>query len=271
MTGFSPLALLVVVGVPSVAAAVLWPTPRSRPPLLRRSRPTTMGGRSQSATTGGRSRPATTDGRRTARGLPSARGSGPEVARARWWRAAAHRRVNEAALAELLAALAAPLRAGVPPAGAIAAAGATVGDDSVLGPLVRDLTSATSAGLPVADVWRDHADSAASPDLAFVGRAWALSELTGAALADALATGEQVLLARARARERLAAAAAGPKASMAVLCLLPASGPVVGAVMGVGPRTLYFSSPVATGSLGLGIALGLAAWGWSRRILRSAS
>jgi len=58
---------------------------------------------------------------------------------------------------------------------------------------------------------------------------------------------------------------------MAVLCLLPASGPVVGTVMGVDPVTLYFSSPVATGSLVLGIGLGLSAWLWSRRILRSAA
>jgi tight adherence protein B len=58
---------------------------------------------------------------------------------------------------------------------------------------------------------------------------------------------------------------------MAVLCLLPAAGPVVGAVVGVDPVTLYFSSGVATGSLVLGIVLGLGAWLWSRRILRRAA
>jgi tight adherence protein B len=176
----------------------------------------------------------------------------------------------EAAVAELVAALAAPLRAGVPPAVAVVAAAPTFGDDPDLGPLLLDLTDAARRGGTLAEVWCAHARHHGSRDLAFVGQAWALSELTGAPLADALDCGEQVLRARARARERLSAAAAGPRASMAVLCVLPATGPVVGAVMGVDPAVLYFSSPVATGSLGLGIALGLAAWWWSRRILRAA-
>jgi tight adherence protein B len=178
---------------------------------------------------------------------------------------------RERALAELVAALAAPLRAGVPPAVAVAAAAPAFEDDDDLGALLLDLSSTAAQGAPVADVWQRHAHHLASPDLAFIGRAWALSELTGAPLADALACAERVLRARTRGRERLSAAAAGPRASMAVLCLLPASGPVVGAVMGVDPVTLYFSSPVATGSLAVGVVLGHGAWLWSRRILRAAA
>ena len=202
------------------------------------------------------------------------RGSGPGPgtrphARRRW-RAATHRAALEGALAELVAALAAPLRAGVPPTAALSAAAPTFRDVPVLGPLLDDLCDAATRGAPLAEIWLAHARGLHSADLSFIGRAWALSELTGAPLADALACSEQVLRARARARHRLASATAGPKASMAVLCLLPASGPVVGAVMGVDPVTLYFSSPVGTGSLVLGVALGLAAWGCSRHILRRA-
>jgi tight adherence protein B len=189
------------------------------------------------------------------------------------WRAAARRHARERALADLVAALGAPLRAGVPAAVAVAAAAPTFRDDPELGLLLRELSDAASRGASVAEVWRRHALAVEQPDadLSFVARAWALSELAGAPLADALACGEQVLRTRARARERLAAAASGPRASMAVLCLLPASGPVVGVVMGVDPVSLYFSSPVATGSLVLGISLGLSAWLWSRRILRRAA
>ena len=186
-------------------------------------------------------------------------------------RTRARQEASERALADLVAALAAPLRAGVPPAVAVAAAAPWFGDAAVLGPLLRDLCDTAAHGAPLAEVWRRHARAHESPDLLFVSQAWGLSELTGAPLADALASGEQVLRARARARERLAAASAGPKASMAVLCLLPATGPVVGVVMGVDPVTLYFSSRLATGSLVLGIALGLGAWLWSRRILRRAA
>lgn len=254
MTVPSPaLGLLVVLGL-VVAGVVLWPSRASALPGLPRSRQVPPRG-------------SVFD-----RGTSRVRRSGQVVAAGRRWRSSRRRMAQESELAELLAAVAAPLRAGVPPAVALAAVAATVSDDdAVLGPLVRDLAAATAAGMPVAAVWRDHARGAASPDLAFVGRAWALSELTGAALADALVMGEQVLRARARARQRLAAASAGPKASMAVLCLLPASGPVVGAAMGVDPLTLYFSSPVAASSLVLGVVLGLGAWWWSRRILRGAA
>jgi tight adherence protein B len=195
-------------------------------------------------------------------------------ARASPWRRSgrsAREKALESGLAELVAALAAPLRSGVSPVVAIAAAVPTLRDDRTLAPLLRDLSTAAAEGAPVAGVWLRHAVHHGSPDLSFIGRAWALSDLTGAPLADALACAEQTLRSRSRSRERLAAAAAGPRASMAVLCLLPASGPVVGWVMGVDPMTLYFSSSVATASLVVGISLGLAAWGWSRRILRAAS
>ena len=204
---------------------------------------------------------------------PSAHPSGARAAQPhgrRRWHAARRRGAMERTLAELVAALAAPLRAGVPPAAALSAAAPTFGEVPALAPLLRDLSDAAGQGAPLAEVWLFHAHLLHSADLSFIGRAWALSELTGAPLADALACSEQVLRARARARLRLASATAGPKASMAVLCILPASGPVVGAVMGVDPVTLYLSSAVGTGSLVLGIGLGLAAWGWSRRILRRA-
>ena len=223
-----------------VAAATLWPVSRSHLPMRE-------GGQG-----GDEIRPA-------------------GVARSRGWRRGSRRVAFDAALAELVAAVAAPLRAGVVPAVALAAAEPSCADDPVLARLVRDLVEATRAGAPAAEVWLRHAQSQGSADLQFVGRAWALSERTGAPLAEALDSCEGVLRARERGRQRLASAAAGPRASMAVLCLLPASGPLVGAAVGVDPGALYFSSPAATGSLVLGLSLAAGAWWWSRRILRRAT
>jgi tight adherence protein B len=183
------------------------------------------------------------------------------------WRGRARRAAFEGALAELVAVLAAPLRAGVVPAAALAAAESNLVDNPALARLVRELVEATLSGGSAAEVWLRHADAHGSTDLRFVGQAWALSERAGAPLADALDSCEEVLRARERGRARVASAAAGPRASMAVLCLLPASGPLVGAAVGIGPASLYFSTPAATGSLVLGLVLAAGAWWWSRRIL----
>ena len=239
------LAVLVLM----LAAVALWPTRVDRLPGA--------GGVSTPAQPRGR----TPDGVGLRRGAPARRRM----------RRAARRRARETALADLVAAVAAPLRAGVAPVVAVAAAAPMFRADAALGPLLADLSATAARGSSLAAVWRSHAQTQESADLSFVAQAWALSERTGAPLAHALAQAERVLRDRVRARERLSAAAAGPKASMAVLCLLPASGPVVGTVMGVDPVTLYFSSSLATGSLVLGIGLGLSAWLWSRRILRRAA
>ena len=226
------MVLLVTVLAPVVASACLWPGSVALLAAVPRS-----------ATAG-----------------PSPRGR---------WRSARRVAAVEQDLIELLGVLAGPLRSGVPPSVAVAAASATAAGDTPLGSLLRDLSSAASRGTPLADVWQAQAATDGSAGLSFVARAWALSEQTGAPLADALACAEQVLLARTRARERLASTTAGPKASMAVLCLLPAAGPVVGLVMGIDPMSLYFSSAMGTTCLVLGVALGVGAWAWSRRILRA--
>ena len=127
------------------------------------------------------------------------------------------------------------------------------------------------AGEPVSTTWLSHGHRLDSDALRFVGQAWALSERTGAPLADALAASEEVLRARVRSRERLASAAAGPRASMGVLTLLPLSGPVVGLACGIGPWQLYFSTTWATTSLVVGVGFAMLGWWWSRAILERAA
>lgn len=180
------------------------------------------------------------------------------------------RRSRDEALGELLALVAGPLRSGAPAAVALDAARSALGPGPLDG-LVADLVSTGRRAEPLAPVWSRWADRLGSDELRFVARAWALTEDTGAPLADALDTSLDVVRARRRASDRVASAAAGPRASMLVLLLLPLSGPLVGLACGIGPRTLYLSSPAATGSLLVGVVLaGLARW-WSARILAKAA
>lgn len=178
--------------------------------------------------------------------------------------------LDEEALVRLVGLLAAPLNSGVPPAMALEAAGAALARERSLRPLLDELTRQARLGSEVGPVWQRHARRSGSPDLRFVGQAWELSERTGAPLAGALGCAADVLQARIRARERLSSAAAGPRASMAVLCLLPLSGPLVGLACGVTPGELYLSTAASRASLVAGALLTVAAWWSSRWILRRA-
>ena len=174
-------------------------------------------------------------------------------------------------LADLLGLVAAPLRAGVPVTTSLSAGAVAVADVHLLGPLVEDLLAAAASGAPVSARWLEHGRRLDSDALLFVGRAWALSERTGAPLADALEASEEVLRARLRSRERLASAAAGPRASLGVLALLPLRGPVVGLACGIGPQQLYFSTLWSTVSLVVGLGFAGFGWWWSRAILARAT
>jgi tight adherence protein B len=183
---------------------------------------------------------------------------------------ARRRAADDEALVHLLSLVAAPVRAGVPPGQALEAARAASGH-GVWDPVLVDLAGQAARGEVLGPVWAQWADRCTSPELAFVGQAWTLSEQTGAPLADALTSAVEVLEERRRSRERLASAVAGPRASMAVLCLLPLSGPVVGLACGIGIRDLYLGSPAATASLLTGVSLAAFALWWSRRIVGRAT
>jgi tight adherence protein B len=141
---------------------------------------------------------------------------------------------------------------------------------SRLGGLVGDLSAAASAGRSLAEVWHVAASASRSPDLQFVARSWVLSEQTGVPLSVALATAARSVRARQAAEQALDSATAGARASMGLLALLPASGPVIGLLFGLTPVDLYGRSTVAGLCLLAGAALGVTGWLWSRAILRRA-
>jgi tight adherence protein B len=174
-------------------------------------------------------------------------------------------------LADFVALVAGPLKTGLPPGVAVdAAIRACRPVHPALEELVSELGRVAAAGEPLAAVWLSAAAPARNADLRFVGQAWLLSERTGAPLAPALEEAERVLRGRSRARTRVDSLAAGPRASMAVLSLLPLSGPLVGAAFGLGPTALYLGSTVSRVSGAVGVGLAAFGWWWGRRILARA-
>lgn len=151
----------------------------------------------------------------------------------------------------LLDAAAAALRAGLPTVEALDVAGGAV-PESQRARIVAPVVQAAREGRSVAPAWQKVARQTGAPDLAAVGRAWALSERTGAPLAEALGTAATVARARLAHRRRVDAATAGAHATSALLTLLPLGGVGVGLVLGLSPTVLY-GTPVAQASLGVGL------------------
>ncbi|WP_170230814.1 type II secretion system F family protein [Ornithinicoccus hortensis] len=151
----------------------------------------------------------------------------------------------------LLDSAAAALRTGLPTVEALDVAGAAV-SDRVRHEVVVPVVQAAQEGRAVAPVWQKIARRSGDPDLAALGRAWALSERTGAPLADALTTAATVARARLEQERRVEAATAGARATSTLLTLLPVGGMGVGMLLGVSPGALY-GTAFAQASLGVGL------------------
>ncbi len=224
-------------------------------------------------------------------------GDHDETAPARFWqwlpgpRRSCHSDDDEELLV-LLDAIAPALAAGLPPAAALSHLTRRGGGDvSTNGPrvgpvekLVSDLAAQANAGRPLAPVWARHAGrgprgrsgrsgssgrsgrSGGSGELAFVARAWSLSESLGAPLAECATVAARAVRQQSARRQSLAIALAGPRATATVLTALPLAGPVVGALLGLSPRQLY-GTPVAAVSTLSGLALLLLGRWWCARLV----
>ncbi len=178
------------------------------------------------------------------------------AARAVTRRAAAAKvaREHAAALPDLCRAVAAELRAGAPPAAALARAA----DDAppALGAHLRRVAAAPPAdwtGPPGAD------------RLAAVGALWSVAADAGAGLADGLDRLAEALAAEERQRAEVAAQLAGPRASAAVLAGLPAFGLLLGAGLGAQPLR-FLGTPPGLACLAVAVALDAAGVWWVRRL-----
>ena len=139
-----------------------------------------------------------------------------------------------AGLAEGLAAFAAELRSGHPPATAAAAAG--TGAHPVCARALALVEATARLGGDVPAALREHAaDLPAGPHVRRLADAWSLAERHGIGLASLAAALAEDLRARSRFTGRLAAQLAGPRTTSAVLAGLPLIGLGLGQLMGAHP------------------------------------
>ena len=127
---------------------------------------------------------------------------------------------------------------------------------------------AAQRGEALAPVWFAYAEALRSDDLRLVAAAWSLCDTLGSPLAPTVATVSHVVRRRRSVRQRIAAALAGPRATMRVLTALPLSGPFVAIAVGVSPGDLYTEAAGAM-SLAVGLAVLLLGRLWAGRMIRA--
>lgn len=245
------MILVVLISALAAGAVLLWSGPR---------RPTGQGSGPRDLPGPG---PATGEDDRVAGARP-----GEDRADPPWWRRAlAGRRSARARSTELalVDGLAAALESGLPVPRAV---GLVVRDGSA-GPASQawaGLARAADEGQQLAPAWQRLARQTGSPVLSSVARAWQVAALTGAPLADALRVSAHVARERHRLHRAVEVATAGPRATVAVLTLLPLAGMGLAAVLGASPAALY-GHPVAQASAGCGAVLILLGQVWVRRMV----
>lgn len=98
----------------------------------------------------------------------------------------------------------------------------------------------------------------------------ALSEETGAPLADLTRRLAAAAEEEAELQAAIRTAVAGPQTTQLILVLLPLAGVGLGQIMGAGALALLFDGGVGTVCLVLGLALLAAGWWWGRGMIRAA-
>lgn len=195
--------------------------------------------------------------------LPPTRAGGAEGrlggATRRRLRGVRRRRPNADDPLPVLRALRAGVRAGLPPATAVALALDEIPDPTGRFDEVRE---ASRRHTPLAPAWAALAGS--GDDLALVARVWRLSERHGTPLADGLDLAIAQIGARRERQRRLDSALAGPRASALVLTVLPLAGPLIGFALGSDPMAGYASAigaaSTAAGLVLLGVGRRWARW-----------
>ncbi|WP_404380257.1 hypothetical protein LL946_10140 [Knoellia locipacati] len=177
------------------------------------------------------------------------------------------RRVRRGWVADFAELAAVGLDSGLPPdeaarlACAVGASSAHPGLQALAARLADGAATGESVGSGLAEV------AQGDSDLTFLAAAWRLTDEFGVPAAPAARAAAEVLRDRAAADDRRTVLAAGPRASMWLLTLLPLSGPVVAVLLGLPVGEVYTGTAAVVATAG-GLTLTGTGWLWCRALLR---
>ncbi|MCX2732865.1 type II secretion system F family protein [Saccharopolyspora sp. NFXS83] len=259
------------------AALLSWPDPRARTRLaaVRPSNVTGFGSGSPRVRAVPIAVPCGVVVAALLAGVGGALASGVAAAVGLWWwrgRGADRRRLaRAAALAAGLRLLVAELRAGSHPASA--AEGAAAEADPAVSGVFRDLAATARLGGDAAAVLISAAGSGpverGGDPLARAGRAWALADRHGVALAELLDSVRRDLEHRVAFAHDVEAKLAGPRSTAAVLAGLPLLGLALGQASGADPLAVLANGLLGQALLVAGVSLLCAGVVWTVRLTES--
>jgi tight adherence protein B len=184
-------------------------------------------------------------------------------------RVAGARQQERLAASEAMAVLAAELRAGRPPAVALAGAAQVA-----QGPTAAALSEAAGAvrmGAPATQPLLGHAAQSAVPDLLRgLAVCWEVCHGAGGSLAAAVERLEETLRVEAAVRDELESELAAPRSTAALIAFMPLFSLLLGVGLGGDPFHVLLHTPVGWGCLLVGIGLELAGTAWTAAIVRAA-
>lgn len=172
---------------------------------------------------------------------------------------------------EACAALAGELRAGRTPAEALSAAAELASGGSRTALAAAAAAAAAGADVPAALLQRTAAPAAVPEVLRGLAACWAVCATAGSGLAAAverLAEGLRASLAQRRAVE---AELAGPRATAAMLAVLPLAGLALAAGLGADPLRVLLHTPAGLVCLVVGVGLDVLGLRWTSRMVARAA
>ncbi len=167
-------------------------------------------------------------------------------------------------LVAIVSQLAGLARAGVSRPTALAYVAANGGDDDI-GTALRRAAARAGRGEPVA------CTLAEVPALHSLAATWRVADLTGAPVAAALERLAVTVADDLDAQGAIAAALAGPTATVRVLLALPLVGVGLGYALGVNVFEVLLGRPLGWACLAIGLGATCLGWWWSRRLLATAT